>query len=144
MALLLSTQLAGINSRPVLKPSGAEFGGRFRRYRATITLAAQANADWIQIASQLPGEIFAFGMITASVSLGTSTIAIGTSITHGTNGQLRAAGVFTAVDTPTPFGLASATAQAAAIASVPIYLTSATAALPGAGTLNIDLFFTNG
>lgn len=144
MALLLSTQLAGINSRPVVKPSGAEFGGRMRRYRATITLASQANADWIQIGVQNPGDIFAFGVITSSVSLATSVIAIGTSATHGTNGQFRAAATFTAVDTPTFFGPASAVSQVAATAITPLYLTSATAALPAAGTLNIDLFFTNG
>lgn len=144
MALLLSTQLAGINSRPVVKPSGAELGGRTRRYRATITMAAQANADWIQLCTQNPGEIFAFGIITASATLGTAVVAIGTSATHGTNGQFRAAATFTSVDTPTLFGLASATAQSAVTVPTPIYLTSATAALPGAGTLNIDLFFTNG
>lgn len=144
MALLLSNQLAGINSRPVIRPSGAEVGGRMRRYRATITMAAQANADWIHLTTQQPGEIFAFGVITTSATLGTSVIAIGTSTTHGTNGQLRAAATFTTVDTPVFFGLASAVSQVAAVAATPIYLTSATAALPGAGTLNIDLFFTNG
>lgn len=144
MALLLSNQQAGINSRPVVKPSGAEIGGRVRRYRATITLASQANADWIFLCNQNPGEIFAYGLITSSVTLGSTVVAIGTSPTHASNGQFRAAGTFTTVDAPVTFGLASAVSQAAPTAITPIYLTSATAALPSSGTLNIDLFFTNG
>lgn len=144
MALLLSNQLAGINSLPVVKPSGAEMGGRMRRYRATITLASQANADWILLATQLPGEIFAFGVLTASATLGSAVVAIGTNTAHASNGQFRAAATFTTANTPTMFGLATAVSQSAVTAPTPIYLTSATAALPASGTLVVDLFFTNG
>lgn len=144
MADLYSTETAGLQSRPVVKPSAGAYGGRMRRYRASITLAAQANADNILLAILPAGSIYAHGVITASVSLGTSVIAIGTSKVHGTNGQLRAAGTFTAVDTPTLFGTAALLSGAALAADTPIYLTSATAALPGAGTLVIDLFASNG
>lgn len=143
MADLLSTQLTGYLSNQATRPGGNEYGGRTRRYRATITLAAQATADNIALAKIPAGSIFAYGVITASVSLGTSVAAIGTSKVHGTNGQLRAAAAFTAVDTPTLFGLASAASQAALSADTWIYLTLATAALPGAGTLVVDLYYTN-
>lgn len=143
MAILYSTEMAGVDSRPAIKPSAGAYGARYRRYRASITLASQANADWIAIADIPSGSIFAGGQITASVSLGSSVIAIGTSPTHASNGQLRPAGTFTSVDTPTLFGTAAALAQAALSSMTRIYLTSATAALPSSGTLVVDLFYTN-
>lgn len=144
MTDLLSTELTGINSTPRTIPNGAFVGGRIRRYRATITMAAQATTDNILLARARAGEAFAFGILTASATLSTSVIAIGTSQTHGSNGQLRAAATFTAVDTPTFFGLASAVSQSQLSAQTPIYLTIATAALPGAGTLVVDLYYSNG
>lgn len=143
MANLYSTETAGVDTRPAVKPSAGAYGARMRRYRASITLAAQATADNILLAVIPAGSIFDYGMLTSSVSLGTSVVAIGTSQTHGTNGQLRAAAVATAVDTPTLFGLSAAMAQAALLADTRIYLTLATAALPGAGTLVIDLYYSN-
>lgn len=143
MADLFSTETAGLLSRPVVKPSAGAYGASYRRYRASITLAAQTTADNILLAIAPAGSIFAGGVITASVSLGTSVIAIGTSQVHATNGQLRAAGTFTVVDTPTNFGLTSAMSQAALSADTRLYLTIATANLPGAGTLVVDLYYTN-
>lgn len=144
MADLFSTETAGLLSRPVVKPSAGAYGARYRRYRASITLAAQATADNILLAVVPAGSIFAGGVLTTSVTLGTSVIAIGTSQVHATNGQLRAAGTFTAVDTPTNFGTAAALAQAALTADTRLYLTIDTAALPGAGTLVVDLYYSNG
>ncbi len=144
MADLYSTETAGLQSRPVGKPSAGAYGGRMRRYRATITLAAQATADNILLAYLPAGSVYAFGVLTGSVTLGASVVAIGTSKVHRTNGQLRAAATFTAVDTPTLFGSAALLGGAALAADTPIYLTLATAALPGAGTLVVDLFASNG
>lgn len=143
MANLYSTETAGVDSRPQVKPSAGAYGARMRRYRASITLATQTVADNILLAVIPSGSIFDFGMITSSVSLGTAVVAIGTSQVHATNGQLRAAGTFTAVDTPTLFGTAAAMTQAALSADTRIYLTLATASLPGAGTLDIDLYYSN-
>ena len=144
MADLFSTEAAGLLSRPVVKPSVGAYGGRMRRYRATITLAAQATTDNILLAILPAGSVYAVGMLTASVTLATAVIAIGTNKVHASNGQLRAAATFTAVDTPTPFGLAAALGGAALTADTSIYLTIATAALPGAGTVVVDLMVTNG
>jgi hypothetical protein len=141
MAQLYSAETAGYASNPIIKPATPAYGGRIRRYRATITLASQANADWILLARIPAGSIFDFGMITATVSLATSVVAIGTSPTHGTNGQYRAAAVYTAVDTPTLFGTTAAQAGSALTADTLVYLTSATAALPASGTLVVDLYF---
>lgn len=144
MADLFSTETAGLLSRPVVKPSAGAYGGRYRRYRASITLAAQATTDNILLCVLPNGSIFAGGILTASATLGAAVVAIGTSKVHASNGQYRAAGTFTAVDTPTPFGLTAALIGAALTADTPIYLTIATAALPGAGTLCVDIYASNG
>lgn len=144
MADLFSTEAAGLLSRPVVKPSAGAYGARRRRYRASITLAAQATTDNILLCILPAGSVYDIGFLTSSVTLGAAVIAIGTSKVHGTNGQLRAAGTFTAVDTPTPFGPAALLAGAALSADTPIYLTIATAALPGAGTLVVDIMASNG
>lgn len=152
MALLYSQNLAGQASRPIIKPSDPAYGGRLFRFRSVLNLAAIATgtfgstqagmptADWTQLAIIPAGYVFDYGVITSSVTLSTAVIAIGTSPTHASNGQLRAAATFTAVDTPTFFGLASAQAAAAYATDTPIYLTAATAAVPSSGTLVIDLY----
>lgn len=143
MADLYSTETAGVDTRPQVKASAGAYGARMRRYRASITLATQTTADNILLAVIPAGSIFDFGMLTASVSLGTAVVAIGTNKVHASNGQLRAAAVNTAVDTPALFGLTAAMVQAALTADTRIYLTIATASLPASGTLDIDLYYTN-
>ena len=78
--------------------------------------------------------------INASATLGSSVVAIGTNKTHASNGQLRAAAVFTAA-APTLFGLSSAQDDNELAGDTPIYLTIATAALPASGVLVIDLIY---
>ena len=143
MADLFSIETAGVMSRPVIKPASGAYGGRMRRYRATVTLAAQATTDNILLAQLPGGSYFAFGVLVASATLGTSVIAIGTNKVHASNGQYRAAAVYTAVDTPTFFGLTAAMAGAALSGDTNVYMTIATAALPGAGTLVADIYATN-
>jgi hypothetical protein len=144
MADLFSIETAGAFSRPVVKPSAPAYGARRRRYRATITLASQATTDNIYLGRFPAGSVPEVGFITSTVSLGAAVIAIGTSKVHGSNGQYRAAAVFTAVETPTPFGLSAALAGAALSADTDVYLTIATAALPASGTLVVDLHCSNG
>lgn len=144
MADLYSIECAGFFSRPVVKPSAPAYGARRRRYRATITLASQATTDNIFLGRFPAGSVPEVGFITSSVSLGTAVIAIGTNKVHASNGQYRAAAVFTAVETPTPFGLTAALSGAALSADTDVYLTIATAALPASGTLVIDLNCSNG
>lgn len=153
MPLLYSQNLAGQAARPIIKPTDPAYGARQFRFRSTINLAAVATGtfgstqagipttDWAMLAIIPAGYVFDYGIITSSVSLSTAVVAIGTSPTHASNGQLRAAATFTAVDTPTLFGLASAQAGAAYTTDTPIYLTAATAAVPSPGTLVIDLYY---
>jgi len=140
MAQTFSTELSGIDSTPAVKASAtAAYGARVKRFRATITLASQASGDTIVLADLPAGYVFAYGVITSSVTLGaTATIAVGIS---GTAAKYKAAAVFTAVDTPTLFGTATAGAgQAALSATERILLTIAAAALPAAGTLVVDIY----
>jgi hypothetical protein len=83
------------------------------------------------------GATFLYGMLTASVSLGTSTIAIGIT---GTTGKYRAAATFTAVDTPTPFGDEAAMLTKLTAADT-VFITIATASLPGSGNLLVDMYY---
>jgi hypothetical protein len=139
MAQTYSTELAGIDSTPAVKPSAtAAYGARVKRFRATIALASQAAADTIVLADLPAGYVFAYGVLNTSVTLGAATVAVGPS---GTPAKYRAAAVFTAVDTPTLFGSAIAGAgQAALTATERVLLTIAAAALPASGTLVVDIY----
>jgi len=141
MAVFYSTELAGIASTPVVKPVAAQaYASRLRRYRATITLATQTTSDTIVIGQIPAGESFAYGILTSTVSLGSSTVAIGIT---GTTGKYRAAATFTAVDTPTFFGTAAQVGSASALAAEEqIFITIAAASFPASGTLVVDLYFT--
>ena len=155
MPLLYSQQLAGQASRPIIKPNDAAYGQTVKRFRSTINLAAVATTafgttqtgaaitDWIQLATIPAGYVFDYGMITASATLGaTAQVAIGTNPVHASNGQYRASATFTTANTPTLFALAAAKAEPALAVDTPVYLTVSTAALPNAGTVVIDLYFT--
>ena len=139
MPLLYTAETASLGTtQPRL--SGFNYGGKIRRYTATITMASQvAGTDWFLLARLRAGEKFIGGRITTSASLGSAVAAIGTSSTHASNGQYRAAAAFTAVDTPTEFGLASAKASARLTADTDIFLTWASANLPASGTLVIEI-----
>jgi len=113
---------------------------RTQNYRAVITLASQPAADFIRL-FRLPAGVYPLrGIIQSTVSLGTSTVAIGIS---GTTGKYRAAATFTAVDTPTPFGVTGANITSGLpvplATSEEIIATVAVAALPASGTLLIDM-----
>lgn len=137
MAVLYGTNSANLASTPAPALDGDVMGGRVRVYADRITLATQTTSDTIVIARVPAGSAFLFGMLTASVSLGTSTVAIGIT---GTTGKYRAAATFTAVDTPTPFGDDAAT-NVKITTQETIFITIAVASLPGSGTLATQLFF---
>lgn len=127
--------------------AGATLGAmaRLRVARGSYTLVASAvtTADTLNICILPAGALFQFGLIASGVSLGTSTLAIGIS---GTTGKYRAAAAFTAVDTPTPFGVASIMAnQTPLAADERIIGTIATANLPTSGqSLVIQMVYSNG
>ena len=144
MAAYLSTELGGSanqTSAPVgYKPRASVYGGRLKRLRGTFTLASQATTDTLVVGNLPAGATFAFGVITASATLSTSTVAIGIS---GTTGKYRAAGTFTSADTPTLFGTAATigATDPALTAEEQVFITIATAALPSSGTLVVDIYY---
>lgn len=133
-------------------PAGDEaLGGRPRVYRATIPLdapklsptqngAGVTTADTVSLCKVPAGMRFVRGVITSSVSLGTSTVSVGSAADAV---KYRAAAVHTAVDVPTPFGKAAAMALPAAGADEEIILTVATENLPttAGAKLVIDMIF---
>lgn len=135
-----------VDGLPTIK-SAATLGSQARlrvaRGSYTLTGTAVTTADTLNIAIQPSGATFQWGMIAAGVSLGTSTVAIGIA---GTTGKYRAAATFTAVDTPTPFGVASAMAVQTPLAGDErIIGTIAVASLPVSGqSLVIQMVYSNG
>lgn len=143
MAQTYATEVAGIGSTPVVKPTSPGYGARLRRYRATITLASQADGDTVVLARIPAGSVFAYGIINTDTSLGSSTVAVGIS---GTAAKYKAAATFTATNTPTLFGKTAPSGFSATetlTADEIVLLTNTTAALPSSGTLVIDLYFSN-
>ena len=137
MAVFYGTYTAPVGTTPRGNVSGAHQGARVRVYRETITLATQTTSDQIIIADNVPvGYTFMFGVVTTTVTLGTATIAIGTSATAG---KYRAAAVFTTIDTPTLFGVTAGQAPLTAAETVQIAI--GTASLPASGTLTTALFY---
>jgi len=116
------------------------YHARLKRLRATFTLASQATTDTLVVGNLPPGATFAYGIINASVTLGSSTVAVGIT---GATGKYRAAAAFTTADTPTLFGddAAQAAADPALTAEENVFVTIASAALPASGTLVIDMFY---
>jgi hypothetical protein len=112
-------------------------GGKLRLAYERFTLATDVQAAY-PIGTPLPaGAVPYAGFLLSTVTLGSSTIAIGIT---GTAGKYRAAATFTAVDTPTFFGVAS-------VMGVPItapeqlLMTVGAASLPASGTLHIGLLY---
>ena len=141
MTTFYVNELTGFTSLPVVKPAATNgVGGRLRRYSGSITLATQTTSDTIVVAQVPAGADFAFGVITSSVSLGTSTVAIGIT---GSTGLYRTAATFTATDTPTPFGNTAAVKAAPLTTEQSVFITIGVASLPASGTLVVDLYFAN-
>ena len=118
-------------------PKATLTNGRVRLRRATITMAEQAINDTIVLCNAEKGEVFAYGVINASVTAGsTATIEVGVS---GDTAKYRAAATKTTT-APELFGKAGS--QVALTTNEKIIATVKAAALPSSGTLVIDMYFT--
>jgi len=118
-------------------PQATLTNGRVRLKRATIPMAGQAINDTIVLCKAKVGEVFAYGVINASVTAGsTATIEVGIS---GDTAKYRAPATKTTT-APELFGKAGS--QIALTADEKIIATVKAAALPSSGTLVIDMYFT--
>lgn len=139
MPLLYGSLNAGHGQLPIQRPeAGKGVNAEVRVFREIITLAAQTTSDTLFLARVPAGYVFLYGILCTTVSLGTSTLAIGIT---GTTGKYRAAATFTATDTPTLFGPTSALDNDPLSNDEVIFGTIGTATLPGSGTLVTQLFF---
>lgn len=139
MPTTYAPEVAGLDTVPATKSNGGVQGGRVRRFRATIPYGGQASGDDIVLASIPAGYTFMYGVLTATASAGTSTVAIGVA---GATGKYRTAATFTAVNTPTMFGNALAVGETAPADGLTVLATLAVAALPtSANSLIVDLYF---
>jgi hypothetical protein len=145
MAQYLSNELAGTTTGLTTaaaagyKPAATVYSGRLKRFRATVTYAGQTTSDTIVLANIPAGFTFAYGVLTADTSSGSTTLAIGIT---GTTAKYKAAAAFTSTDTPTIFGKAAVVGAASELsATETIILTLAAATAPSSGTLIVDLYF---
>lgn len=123
-------------TKPVTKAPGNATRAQMRRSIASFTLAAQAIGDRLMLPEIPAGARGVRHRMQSSVSLGTSTLALGIT---GNTGKYRAAATL-AVTTPEEISSAVTTAAELATAEKP-FLTVAVAALPGAGTLTVETIY---
>lgn len=130
---------------PPVRQAPGLMHAKLRIIPARIDLAAQApitTADEVVLGKEFDGYRFAFGIINASVTMGASaTLAVGTSPVHASNGQYRAAAVFTTPNVPALFAQAAAQQANPPSAERLVFLTVGAANLPTSGLLNIDLYY---
>jgi len=143
MATYYSQENAGLGLTPIVKPAATlGVSANVRRFRGTLLLAGQVVTDIWQITTMPIGHLFCFGLMNTTVTLGTSTLAVGIA---GTPGKYAAAATFTAPNVPTLFGTALPAGSQTPLASDEVVLgTVAAATLPGAGTLVVDMYASNG
>lgn len=138
MATQYGTQMGRLrNSAPVDLPLAGDVHGRVRVFNEKVVLASQPTTDIVEVARLPKGARVLYGILNSSVSLGSSTLAIGVA---GNTGKYRAAAVFTAVDTPTVFVPAAVAGDPLASEEI-VILTIAAAALPASGTLRVMIFY---
>jgi hypothetical protein len=144
MTQYLATELAGSANQTSIptgyRPKASVQGGRMKRLRASISLAAQQTTDTILLGYMAPDSVFAFGMLNTDTSLGSSTLSIGDGTTAN-----RFANALTDTSVNTPVLFASEAIEAMSDygvgSMVPVTLTIGGAALPASGNLVIDLYY---
>lgn len=137
MANTYSTEAALLQTTPKTFPNAAYAQGRLKRSRNSITMASQASADTITCLPLPIGHVFAFGVINASATLGSTTLKIGYS---GTTEAYRADATFTTA-TATLFGLSPESDNDPATSTVEPLITVGTATMPASGTLLVDFYY---
>ncbi|HEV2747616.1 MAG TPA: hypothetical protein VGW34_10000 [Allosphingosinicella sp.] len=124
---------------PQQSPDGRKVGAKERRIVEVFDLESQPIGDKLFFGTLPAGAAFAGVRLDTDTSLGASTLAVGSAASAA---KYKAAGTFTALDTPTMYGKASAMAQAPLEAPEDVFGTIAAAALPASGTLVTELFYT--
>ncbi|CAD7335163.1 hypothetical protein FIM10_01835 [Sphingomonadales bacterium 56] len=128
-------------SVPAKKLNGALVGAKIRSIRATKQVLADASTDRVYL-GQLPiGATVKEILLVTDTSLGTATIAVGTTAAPA---KYVAARTFTApLDAPTSIGpKASAWDDAPLPAVEDLWLTVGAAAMPGSAIVGVEIRYT--
>ena len=135
---------AAENTLNRLIPSKEQYGNVRVLYDQVTMAAAQLNGDILNIGAPLPaGSRFLYGLLLATVTVGTATIAIGFTPVDGSAADpnaYRLAATFTTANLPVLFGHTAGIQTVLAVESQ-IDLTIGTANFPAGGELSIMLFF---
>lgn len=137
MATTNGTQMALVKSTTGEKAHAKDVTGKVRVFRESVALASQAAASIIRVGQLPQGARFLYGILTTTVSLGSTTIKIGTA---ANDDAMRAAGTFTSANAPTFFGHTDAMALDVT-GETDVILTTAAATAPASGTLYVQLFY---
>jgi hypothetical protein len=142
MAAYLSTELGGSANQTAIpvghKPVATVYGARLKRLRGSFVYNAQTTSDTLVVGNLPVGASFAFGVLTADASSGSTTLAVGIS---GTAAKYKAAAAFTATDTPTVFGKAACVGADPLAAEEQVIVTLAAATAPSSGNLYVDIYY---
>lgn len=144
MARYYAREFVGVldgTTKPPLLADGQLINAKERRIRSTINFADRTlnPGDDVVIGVRPVNSYLISHRVLASVSLGSTTLAIGTP---GNTGKYRAAAPFTTPDTPAPVATAANVAADKLSAAETMIATFGAAATPGAGLLVIDTFYT--
>lgn len=141
MATHYSTEMTGVldGTSPVQRADGRVVNADVKTIRATVPLTAQASGDTIVLGKLPTGGRLLFAAMNASATLGgTATVALGSPSAPA---KYRAAATFTTANTPVLVNLSAAADDAPLGEEETVILTVGAAALPGSGTLVIDLVY---
>lgn len=133
MASSNAKQMAVLAQVPQAFAAAADVGGALRVFNEKVTFASQASGDTINCGKLPVGARPLFFIFITDTSTGTATLSLGVS---GSAAKYKAAAAFTALDTPTLYGV-TANVGEALTAAEDLFLTVGTAALPAAGTLRV-------
>jgi hypothetical protein len=136
-----ANELKGVidGTTPPLKKDGRVSLAAMRRSRATITLANQQVADTIVLGDVPEGGAFAYAVVNTDTALGGAQLQLGVA-----GAPTKYANAFGLANANAPAMVGNASAQALApLSTAPdrVIATIGGAALPGAGTLVVDLFY---
>lgn len=137
MATINATQMALVKSTTADKAHAKDVTGKVRVFRETYTLNSEVAGTVVRVGQLPPGARVLYGILTTTVSLGSTTIKIGTS---GDDDAFRTAGTFTSANTPTFFGHTAGMALSFTD-QTDVILTTAAATAPASGTLYVQLFY---
>jgi hypothetical protein len=157
MAILYSPEMQALVNNdaggvPMVLPKAGLINGKLRVQVATITLAGQTTADQIHFARIWRDAILLGFRHTTDTSLGSSTVAFGT-VHAGESAKFKSAATFTATNTPTMTGLASAIGRDLSADTlydindqvrnyVDMVITIGAASLPASGRYIVETWYT--